>query len=126
MSGNDVHVLTDIKSRGQITGWTGMIRVDNHVYTWMGAPGPQSVTQTAFEYTSTRSVFTMNVNNMVEMNITFLSPLTPNDMKRQSLPFSYLDVAVSSIDGVSHNVQLYADITAGGYLQRGADGRCGS
>jgi hypothetical protein len=90
-----------------------MIRVDNTTYTWMGDPGPESVTQTAFSYTSTRSVFTMDFGGKVEMNITFLSPITPDDQKRQSLTFSYLDVAVESMDGNSHDVQLYADISAG-------------
>ena len=55
----------------------------------------------------------MDVGNAVMMNIAFLSPVNPTDMKRQSLPFSYLDVAISSTDGASHDVQLYADITAG-------------
>lgn len=55
----------------------------------------------------------MDVNNAVIMNITFLSPVNPTDMQRQSLPFSYLDVVVSSADGASHDVQLYTDITAG-------------
>lgn len=99
---------------GQIAAWTGMIRVDSVTYTWMGAPsGPQTVTQTAFSYTSTRSIFTMNVGGKVEMTITFLSPITPDDQKRQSLIFSYMDVAVKSIDGGAHNVQLYTDISAG-------------
>ena len=101
-------------SRGQILGWTGMIRVDGATYTWMGAPNPQPtlVTQKSFEYTSTRSTFTMSAG-AVEMNITFLSPLTPTDLKRQSLPFSYVNVAVSSADGKPHDVELYTDITAG-------------
>jgi len=105
----------NIQYRGQILGWTGLIRVDGKSYTWMGAPAPQPtvVTQTAFEYTSTRSTFIMDVGGLVGMNITFLSPLTPTDMMRQSLPFSYLDVVVSSSDGVAHDVQLYTDITAG-------------
>ena len=90
-----------------------MIRVDGHIYTWMGQPGPDPVTQTAFQYTSTRSVFTMTVGGMVSMNVTFLSPVTPNDMKRQSLPFSYLDVEVASMDGAGHAVSIYADISAG-------------
>ena len=91
-----------------------MIRVDGATYTWMGAPNPQPtlVTQTAFEYTSTRSTFMMSAG-AVNMNITFLSPLTPTDLKRQSLPFSYVDVAVSSADGETHDVELYTDITAG-------------
>lgn len=90
-----------------------MIKVDGTTYTWMGNPGPENVTQTAFEYTSTKSVFTMDVGGKVEMNITLLSPVTPEDQKRQSLIFSYLDVGVQSLDGASHDVQLYTDITAG-------------
>lgn len=104
----------DVKIRGQVTAWTGFIRVDGTAYTWMGNPsGPGSVTQTGFEYTSTKSIFTMNVGGKVEMNITFLSPLTPDDQKRQSLVFSYLDVVVQSLDGAAHDVQLYTDISAG-------------
>lgn len=91
-----------------------MIRVDNHVYTWMGDPvGAPLVTQTGFSYTSTKSIFTMDVGGMVEMTITFTSPLTPNDLKRQSLIFSYMEVAVASLDGSPHYVQLYSDISAG-------------
>ena len=106
---------TNTPHRGQILGWTGMIRVDNTSYTWMGSPNPLPtvVTQTSFEYTSTRSTFVMDVAGLVEMNITFLSPITPTDLKRQSLVFSYLDVSVTSTDGAAHDVQLYADITAG-------------
>lgn len=55
----------------------------------------------------------MDVGGVVEMNITFLSPLTPSDLMRQSLTMSYLDVSVSSSDGAAHDVQLYTDITAG-------------
>lgn len=90
-----------------------MIRVDGKVYQWMGNPGAPNVDQVSYVYTSTKSIFTMNVGGQVQMKITFLSPITPNDLKRQSLTLSYLDVAVSSIDGKSHDVQLYADISAG-------------
>ncbi|KAF4636468.1 hypothetical protein G7Y89_g1608 [Cudoniella acicularis] len=97
---------------GQIAAWTGMIRVDGTTYTWMGAPsGPQTVTQTGLQYTSTSSIFTMTVGG-VGMNITFTSPITPDDFKRQSLLFSYLEVQVTSLDGQPHNVQLYTDISA--------------
>jgi len=91
-----------------------MIRVDGTVYTWMGKPvGPPLVNQTAFEYTATKSIFTMNVAGLVEMNVTFLSPITPTGMLRLSLPFSYLDVTLKSLDGGVHDVQLYADVSAG-------------
>ncbi|EGP88303.1 GTA glutaminase A [Zymoseptoria tritici IPO323] len=98
---------------GQVTGWTGMIRVDNSTYTWMGAPKdvPELVTQTAFEYTSTRSIFTMTAGP-VQMKITFLSNVTPDDLQRSSLPYSYMDVEVHSLDDGEHSVQIYSDISA--------------
>ncbi|EAU30850.1 hypothetical protein ATEG_08718 [Aspergillus terreus NIH2624] len=96
----------------QITGWAGMVRVDGNVYTWMGIPGSATVNQTAFEYTSTKSIFTMEVNNAIQMNVTFLSPVTPDDLRRQSLVFSYVHVDVSSLDGKPHDVQIYSDISA--------------
>lgn len=55
----------------------------------------------------------MNVGGKVGLNVTFLSPVNPNDLKRQSLTFSYLDVSVHSIDGANHNVELYADVSGG-------------
>lgn len=102
--------------RNQITGWCGLVRVDGVAYTWMGLPGSTTVNQTALEYTSTKSIFTMNVADAVEMNITFMSPITPDDFTRQSLVFSYLNVEVSSLDGKAHEVQVYADISAGKLL----------
>ncbi|KAH8596626.1 glutaminase GtaA [Bisporella sp. PMI_857] len=97
----------------QVTAWTGMIRVDGKAYIWMGDPGGAPLaTQTAFEYTSTKSIFTLNVDGKVELNVTFLSTLNPADMKRHSLLFSYLDVGVQSLDGASHEVQIYTDISA--------------
>ncbi|KAK7754712.1 hypothetical protein SLS62_003270 [Diatrype stigma] len=97
----------------QVTGWVGFIRVDGTPYAWLGAaPGADAVEQTEFSYTSTRSTFVLTAGGKVELNVTFLSPVTANDLKRQSLPFSYLDVGVHSLDGASHDVQLYADVSA--------------
>jgi hypothetical protein len=87
----------------------------------MGIPGQSvgsnaavsNVDQTSFEYTSTKSVFTMDVGGKVQMTITFLSPVTADDYKRQSLPLSYMQVSVVSTDGNEHSTQLYSDISAG-------------
>jgi len=49
----------------------------------------------------------------VTMTITFLSPVTPDDLLRQSMPVSYLTVQVQSADGQEHDVQLYTDVSAG-------------
>lgn len=89
--------------------------MDGESYTWFGNPdGPPSiVTQTAFEYTSTKSIFAMSVNDTIGMNVTFLSPVTPNDLTRQSIPATYMNVDIFSIDGQEHEVQLYTDLSAG-------------
>jgi len=102
---------------GQWLGWTGLIKVDGTTFLWMGAPGGfnNKANQTSFEYTSTKSIFTMTAGK-IELKVTFLSPLTPKDYKRQSLTFSYMDVAVSSLDGSEHDVQVYTDISAGNYI----------
>lgn len=55
----------------------------------------------------------MNVGEKVQMTITFLSPVNADDLKRQSLTLSYMQVSVVSLDGQSHDVQLYSDISAG-------------
>ncbi|KAJ9156616.1 Glutaminase-like protein [Pleurostoma richardsiae] len=97
---------------GQVTGWQGFVSVDNAVYNWMGAAsGPSPVNQTAFEYTATRSIFTFDVEGKVAMTVTFLSPVYPDDLVQQSLQFSYANVEVRAIDGGTHNVQVYMDIT---------------
>ena len=100
---------------GQTLGWTGLIKVDNNTLLWMGAPDGYTdlVNQTSFEYTSTKSIFTFHADDKVQLKVTFLSPLTPTDLKRQSLIFSYMDVEVTSLDGSEHSVQVYTDISAG-------------
>lgn len=55
----------------------------------------------------------MNVGGAVQMKITFLSPVSPDDLLQSSLPYSYMHVEVKSLDGKSHSVQLYTDISAG-------------
>jgi Domain of unknown function (DUF5127) len=83
----------------------------------MGAPGFRSVDQQAFEYTSTKSIFRLSAAGKVGIDVTFLSPLTPQDLPRQSIVGSYIEVAVRSIDGRPHNVQIYTDISAGKQLE---------
>ncbi len=105
------------KTRQYIQGWQGFIRVDGHVYNWMGnAPGGDGlVNQTSLEYTSTRSVFTFNVVDKVEMMVEFLSPVYPEDLRRQSVTSSYINISVKSLDGKTHSVQIYSDVSGGGF-----------
>ncbi|KAB8305035.1 hypothetical protein EYC80_004340 [Monilinia laxa] len=104
---------------GQIMGMTGIVIVDGEPSTWMGYPFAadqktllQEANQTSFEYTSTKSIFTFDVGGKINLTATFLSPLTPHDLKRQSLTMSYLHVDVVSTDGAGHDVSIYTDISA--------------
>ncbi|EJD43842.1 DUF1793-domain-containing protein [Auricularia subglabra TFB-10046 SS5] len=99
---------------GQVTGWAGYIRVDGKTYTWMGAAnldGTTKAAQTDMEFTSSSSFFNLAAGP-VDITITFLSPVLPNDLLRQSLPFAYMSVTVESTDGEEHDVQVYTDISA--------------
>jgi hypothetical protein len=77
------------------------------------SPLPQTANQTLFEYTSTRSTFQFDVGGLLSLEVLFLSPISPDDLSRQSAPVSYLSVIVSSTDGNEHDVQIYTDVSAG-------------
>jgi hypothetical protein len=88
--------------------------VDGKPYNWMGgAPGADNVDQQALKYTSTRTTFIFNAGGLVQLVAEFLSPVFPDDLRRQSIPFSYLKVSVVSLDGRSHHVQIYTDVSGG-------------
>ncbi|KKY31115.1 putative glutaminase-like protein [Diaporthe ampelina] len=83
------------------------------------APGPAVANQTSATYTSTNTVFTFDVEGKVTLKATFLSPVYPNDLLKQSLQHSYVDVTAVSADGASHSVQVYLD--SSGELASGRD-----
>ena len=88
--------------------------MDGDVFNWMGgAPGPPAVTQVSLEYTATKSIFSFNVNGKVTLNVTFLSPVYPDDLSKQSLQFSYVMATAASLDGAAHAVQVYMDVSGG-------------
>ncbi|TDL28683.1 DUF1793-domain-containing protein [Rickenella mellea] len=101
---------------GSTLGWAGYIRVDGDVYNFLGDPNVPGATalkavQKSFQFTSTRSIFVMEAGP-VDLTVEFLSPVEPNDLVLQSLPFSYLSLIASSNDGNTHSVQIYTDISA--------------
>jgi hypothetical protein len=115
--------------QGHTTAMGGIARIDGISYMFMGSPtivlnvpngnhGTPSTTQgferaleqTKLEVTPTRSTFTLEGGG-VELVAEFLSPVEPGDLRRQSIPLSYLLISVRSIDGRRHDVQVYADIS---------------
>ncbi|KLO15787.1 hypothetical protein SCHPADRAFT_938384 [Schizopora paradoxa] len=90
--------------------WTCIIIVDNTSYVIMGDVDPPYANQTAVNFTATKTSFSLTAGP-VNVNATFLSPITPNDLVRQSLPFSYFYLDILSADGKAHDVRVYSDTT---------------
>lgn len=104
------------------------IRVDGRLYGLLGTGGGNETTIQATFITPTQTTFTLRTGP-VDLNLTFLSPIEvsqleslivvllnqeqPSDWARQSLPFSYLSIDVTSRDGSAHSIQVYAHVTAG-------------
>ncbi len=101
---------------GVIKGLAGIIRVDGAPYVFMGDPRVNNVpiappvTQTNLTVTPTQSIYTQQAGS-VTLTLTFLSPVEANDLRRLSMPLSYIFARVQSNDGAPHQVSLYVDIT---------------
>lgn len=102
---------------GRITAMTGIARIDGTPYVFMGAPGLADgvpamlgMIQTDRTVTATRSVFTLTAGG-VRLVVTFLSPVEPGDLMRQSMPLSYVSVEAGGVDGRGHQVSVYLDVS---------------
>lgn len=99
---------------GAEVGWSGLIQVDNITYEWLGYPSSsladvESVKTESIEYTATKSVYTLSAGK-IGVNVTFLTPITLDDLRRQSLPASYMSLSFWSLDNKNHSVSLYSDV----------------
>ncbi|MGQ5661406.1 glutaminase domain-containing protein [Streptomyces sp. ECR2.10] len=101
---------------GRTTAMTGVIRVDGTNYLFLGAPNvpdhplSRGAAQRSLTLTATRSEFVFEAGG-AELTLTFLSPVEPGDLRRQSMPLSYVIADVRSSDGLAHDVSLYLDIS---------------
>jgi len=102
---------------GDVKAIAGIVRVDGQAYVFCGDPRTGSgvpiappVTQTELEVTPTQSRYTLQAG-AVTLLVTFLSPVETHDLRRLSVPLSYITVQVRSNDGASHAVSVYVDIS---------------
>lgn len=77
---------------GQDLGWSVIVRVDGQAYSLMGVPSPEAseirpAVVCRAEFTATHSVFDLMAGS-VRVTLDFLSPVSPSNYLRQSLPFS--------------------------------------
>ena len=118
----------------QILGWSVLVRVDGLTYSLLGDVLPNlyngTVNFTSIAITPTQTVFAARAGPM-QVNLTFLNPIEvrfhssvtfncphthhikPQNWVKQSIPFSYMAFTASTLDGASHSVQVYSDVSGG-------------
>ncbi|MGH3171496.1 MAG: DUF5127 domain-containing protein, partial [Trebonia sp.] len=115
--------------QGHTTAMGGIARIDGVSYMFMGDPGiilnvpngnygtpsttqgfEQALRHTGVTITPTRTVYELEGGG-VAVTVEFLSPVEPGDLRRQSVPMSYILIGARSVDGKTHDVQIYADIS---------------
>jgi hypothetical protein len=101
---------------GRITAMTGLATIDGTPFLFLGAPASPTafpfptLRQLSLTVTATKSEFVL-AQAGVELTVSFLSPITPGDLKHQSQPLSYVSVSARATDGKSHKVGVYFDIS---------------
>ncbi len=101
---------------GRTTAMTGMAWIDGVEFLFLGAPSvpgrplPRGMVQRSLTLTATASRYVLAAAG-VELTLTFLSTIEPGDLRRQSIPMSYVRASVRSTDSASHDVRLYLDIS---------------
>ncbi|KAI0486729.1 DUF1793-domain-containing protein [Xylaria cf. heliscus] len=100
-------------------GWEGIVVVDDTAYEYLGSTNKElpkeaqytSAVPLAVSFDSQSSNFTFKAGP-VTIEASFLSPVTPKDVCRSSIPLSYLTTTVRSDDDQPHHIRLYSDVSS--------------
>jgi hypothetical protein len=89
---------------------TSMVRIDGKPYRIMGASPARVPTllQTSLAVLPTRTLYTFEGAG-VALQLTFTTPLLPQDIDILSRPVTYLTYDVRATDGEKHDVEVYFD-----------------
>lgn len=97
----------------QVQGFIGVMRVDGSAFQWLGTETADIAnfsTISGLSLTPTQTTLKATAGG-VEATIHFTSPIEPSDLALHSFPFTYVHIDVRSVDGASHRVQFYTDVT---------------
>ena len=97
----------------KVKGMTGLVRVNNQTYEFMGYESKDRkmvAKQTGLKVTPTQSIFTLTAGP-IELTVNFFTPIDPADLKRLSLPASYIAISARALDKGSYEIQVYVEIT---------------
>lgn len=110
--------MSDTLTGGPTRHWTGVpqqfngiVRIDGHSYRYLGDAerALPALKETQREITPTRTIVTLQ-SSAVEIQLCFLTPAFPDDMRVMARPVTYLTWTVRSLDGAQHAVTLYLDV----------------
>jgi hypothetical protein len=114
--------LTDDVTRhwtGAANSMLGLVRVDGRPWRFLGLEFDDkrlpfneipAMKQTGLDVTATSTTARFACDE-VALDVTFLSPLLPDDLALLSRPVSYVTFIVRSADGKLHDVSVYFDAT---------------
>ncbi len=83
----------------------GIANIDGTEYRFMGVDKTKPMEQTGLYVTATCSTYCFETAG-VELQLDFWTPLLLDDLDLMSRPCTYLDMAVRSLDGKSHEVEI--------------------
>jgi len=97
------------------------VYIDGEFYKVMGFRAPdthratprfeQPIKQVALKVTPTRTIYTFR-NDIVEVTLTFTTPLLLSRLDILSRPVSYIEYNIEVIDGLQHDIKFFFDISA--------------
>lgn len=97
--------------QGQTLYWPIFARVDDITYYLFseanGVDNAQAATETSIEFSATHTIITLTAG-AATVTVDFFSPVSPDNYIRQSLPYSYLTVNVTS--AAAHDIQIFSGV----------------
>ena len=83
----------------------GYVKIDGTEYRFMGKGETDVIPQTAFDMNAFVSHYTFE-NEKIILDVSFYTPLFPDDLMKLSRPVSYVSFNYSSADGNDHDVSV--------------------
>lgn len=98
----------------------GTAKIDGHMYAFMGklqSSGERYETPFAPMTQQSVEILPLTTNYVftaggVELKLSFMTPLLPDDLMLLSRPISYITYTLKATDGKEHDVKLYFDVAA--------------
>ncbi len=108
--------LTDENTKhwtGTEQALTSLVRVDGQTFRIMGRDprATPAIPQKSVEVLPTRTIYVFEGAG-VNIELTFLTPAIANDLEVLARPLTYVVWSAKSVDGASHQVQVYFDASA--------------